>query len=380
VTVVAVAVSAAGLAGAPAPAAAATLAPEAEAEMHAHYNAARTNAGRAALQYDAAATEVARSWAAAMADSGQFRHNPNLVAHVDTFVTRQWTHIGENIGRGWTVPGLFDAFMASPPHREVILGPYNRVGLGMVTAADGRLYVSAVFVLAPPLPVVSPAGWAPFASPEALAARQYIDFLNRPGDPSGIAYWAGRLRAGAIAGPAVVESFLLSPEFGGAIAPVVRLYLGGIGRLPDEPGLRYWLDTARSGVPIGTIAHAFASNAEYQQRYGGLSNAAYVDALYQTVFGRPADAAGAAYWTGELQSGRMGRGAVLLGMTSSPEYVRIADAPSVVTMAYIGMLRRSPDAGGFVHWVGQLRAGHSISWFAAGVLASAEYRIRVTGS
>jgi len=218
---------------------------------------------------------------------------------------------------------------------------------------------------------------APFATPEAFSVQQYADFLSRGGDADGIAFWSDKLRDGYVSGPGVVERFLGSPEFGGVIAPVVRLYLGGFGRLPDEPGLRYWLGVAVAATPAAAIAHSFASGDEFQQRYGGLDDAAFVDALYRSIFGRAPDPAGHAYWTDQLTSGRMERGLVLLGLTSSPEYVWTTYAASIVTMAYVGMLRRSPDAGGFDYWVWTLHTGHSIGEFANGVLGSPEYRARV---
>jgi uncharacterized protein YkwD len=357
---------------------AATIDGNAESVLYGRTNDARGGAGLAPLANDPAAREIARSWAAHLADSGALVHNPNLVAQVNAYVTTQWSRIGENVGRGWDVGSLADAFMASSPHRANILGAYNRIGVGAARDGGGQLWVAVVFIQGPPLaPAVSPGAWAPFSSPEAFAAQQYADFLNRPGDPAGIAFWADRLRAGVIAGPGVVDWFLNSPEFGGAIAPVVRLYLGGIGRLPDAPGLRYWLDTAVSGVPLGTIAHAFASNGEFQQRYGGLDEAGFVNALYWSIFGRPADPSGLAYWTGELTSGRMVRGWVLLGLTSSPEFVWRTRAATIVTMAYVGMLRRSPEPTGFDYWVSVLQSGHGIGEFAAGVLSSPEYAARV---
>jgi hypothetical protein len=45
-------------------------------------------------------------------------------------------------------------------------------------------------------------------------------------------------------------------------------------------------------------------------------------------------------------------------------------------MAYVGMLRRSPDPGGFNFWVGRLDAGRSVQELINGFLGSTEYRRR----
>src|SRR6187402_1440863 len=54
-------------------------------------NDARADNGKPYLAYDAAASSVARAWAAELARSGNLRHNPNLAAQVDAYVTNQWT-------------------------------------------------------------------------------------------------------------------------------------------------------------------------------------------------------------------------------------------------------------------------------------------------
>lgn len=57
-----------------------------------------------------------------------------------------WEKLAENVGRGGSVSSLHDAFMASAGHKKNILGDFNWVGIGTGTAADGRLYVTVVFM------------------------------------------------------------------------------------------------------------------------------------------------------------------------------------------------------------------------------------------
>ena len=49
------------------------------------------------------------SWSQHMAAEGRISHNPNLSSHVSG-----WSGIAENVGVGWDVLGLMDAFIASP--------------------------------------------------------------------------------------------------------------------------------------------------------------------------------------------------------------------------------------------------------------------------
>jgi hypothetical protein len=363
-----------GLAAGAVPAAAATTDDAAETELVRLTNEDRAAAGLAALGHDPAASSVARAWATSMADRSTLEHNPNLVRDVEAFVTRDWTRIGENVGYGPRPGPIQDAFMASSGHRRNVLGQYNRVGVGAVRDGNGQLWVAVVFLEGPPISS-GPAPWAPLASPEAFAEQQYRDFLGRPGDAAGVGHWASRLRAG-MPGASVVESFLGSTEFGGVMAPVVRLYFGAFARIPDQGGLQSWLDARRRGASLATIADSFTSSAEFRGRYDRYDNRGFVDALYRSVFGRPADPSALSHWGGGLDSGRVTRGGVLLGVTGADEFVWSAASEVSTTMAYVGLLRRTPDADGFRHWVGELDRGRRLTDLLGAQLASDEYGAR----
>lgn len=352
-------------------------APADEAQLVDLTNEARRAAGLPTLTPDAAAASVARNWARAMVANGGIRHNPDLVVHVDRYVTTEWTRIGENVGAGGSAQAIQDAFMASRTHRANVLGEFNRIGVGAVRDGNGRLWLTVVFLLGPPIAPASTApAWSPFPSPERFAEQQYLDFLGRTGDAGGVAHWANQLRAGSATAAGVAEAFLRSAEFDGVMAPVGRLYFGAFARIPDQPGLQAWLDARRSGASLGAIAAAFASSEEFRSRYDALDNAGFVDALYRTVFGRGADASALQHWAGELDAGRIGRGDVLLGVTSSAEFVWTSASEVSTTMAYVGLLRRTPDAGGFAYWVAELDAGRPFTDLLTAHLASAEYRAR----
>jgi hypothetical protein len=370
--------AASGLVAGAAPAAAATTDGAAETELVRLTNDDRAAAGLAALAHDPAASDVARAWATSMADRGELQHNPDVVAQVEAAVTPDWARIGENVGYGPRPGAIQDAFMASAGHRDNVLGRYNRVGVGAVRDEGGVLWVAVVFLEGPAIGTAAPAPsapWAPFASPEAFAEQQYRDFLGRPGDAAGVGHWASRLRAGT-SGAAVVEAFLGSSEFGGVMAPVVRLYLGAFGRVPDQAGLQSWLDARRGGASLGAIADAFASSAEFRDRYDAADHRAFVDALHRSVFGRPADPVALAHWAGELERGRLTRGGVLLGLTAADELVWVSASEVSTTMAYVGLLRRTPDADGFAYWVAQLDGGRPVTDLLGAQLSSVEYGAR----
>jgi len=206
--------------------------------------------------------------------------------------------------------------------------------------------------------------------------QQYRDFLAREGEAPGINFWAGQINAGALSRGQVIESFFSSPEFQETIAPVARLYFAYFLRIPDYDGLNYWIRYYRAGMSLSAISDLFAQSVEFRSMYGSLDNAAFVSLLYQNVLGRAPDAFGLTFWKGELDAGTLTRGQVMLGFSESREYKAFVANEVYVTMTYVGMLRRAPDADGFRFWVGYRDSGNSGLALIDGFLSSAEYRGR----
>lgn len=214
-----------------------------------------------------------------------------------------------------------------------------------------------------------------FNNARLFSMQQYRDFLGREGDPGGINNWSGAIQSGAMTRAQVIDSFFNSQEFQGTDSPIVRLYFAYFLRIPDYAGLQTWLSAYRSGVPMATISEGFAQSPEFLQRYGSLSNNDFVTLLYNNVLGRAPDPTGLAAWTNALNSGAT-RGQVMLGFSESPEFKTKSHNEVYVTMMYVGMLRRSPDQGGFDNWVASLDSGGSGLQIIQGFLDSLEYHNR----
>jgi uncharacterized protein YkwD len=105
-------------------------------------NTARSSNGRSKMSLDKQLSRVARRHAWVMAqDNDLFHSNMDKLARR---VTR-WRTLGENVGMGYGVSSLHQAFMASPGHRANILaGDYGHVGVGTVKK-HGTLFVTVVF-------------------------------------------------------------------------------------------------------------------------------------------------------------------------------------------------------------------------------------------
>jgi hypothetical protein len=209
----------------------------------------------------------------------------------------------------------------------------------------------------------------------AFVEQQYRDFLGREGDAGGIDFWTGELEAGRTTRAQVADDFFRSAEFQNNIAPVARLYFAYFGRIPDYPGLMYWVGEFQAGGNLNAMSQAFADSAEFGSRYGALNDGAFVDLVYQNVLGRLPDAGGRAFWVSQLAAG-MSRGAMMIGFSESEEYRQRSFRQVQVTMMYVSMLRRAPDQGGFDYWVSALSAGDSVLGLIAGFLTSFEYSDR----
>jgi hypothetical protein len=113
----------------------------AEAQFIDLINAERTSRGLNPLSVDPELTAGARMQAAAIRDAGRLFHNPDLGS-----VTSGWSWIGENVGYGYDVANLHNAFMNSTGHRGNILkSGATHIGLGVVV--DGStVWVAEVFM------------------------------------------------------------------------------------------------------------------------------------------------------------------------------------------------------------------------------------------
>lgn len=85
-------------------------------------------------------------------------------------------------------------------------------------------------------------------------------------------------------------------------AAITTLYQTAFGRTADAGGLDYWFDLGRAGVSLKQIADAFTHTAEFAAQ-AALSDADFVKGLYQHTFGRAGEDAGVSYWTDALAHG-----------------------------------------------------------------------------
>jgi hypothetical protein len=94
---------------------------------------------------------------------------------------------------------------------------------------------------------------------------------------------------------------------------VQEAYIAYYGRPADPAGLAYWVGRFNAaGGSLTPIMNAFAASAEFNARYGGLTNDALVTKVYQQTLGRDPDASGLAFYVGKLNAGAYTLGTVAI--------------------------------------------------------------------
>jgi hypothetical protein len=212
-----------------------------------------------------------------------------------------------------------------------------------------------------------------------FVAQHYGDFLSREADGSGFAFWTNKLaNCGMDANCLEVSrinvsaAFLLSIEFRETGYYVYRMYKGALGRRPTYA--EFVPETAQLGknvivasndpwiIRLGSNKDSYTSiffnRPEFQARYGGLTNAQYVDKLFETEGVTPAQSE-----RDEIVDsldhcpyaiGCPTRVSVLRKIIEHPAFDRKVFNEAFVALQYFGYLRRDPDAAGFQFWLNKL--------------------------
>ena len=215
-----------------------------------------------------------------------------------------------------------------------------------VPAHDATANTKSTVAADPPALAPEPS-WAP------LVDQLYESILHRPADAAGRSYWGNLMDSTttAASGPTAAAStisFGLAHSSEAKGSQVVAAYQDLLGRTPDAGGLAFWSGFLGSAHTLEQMWVGIAGSAEFAHHAG--NPAAMVDALYETILGRPADTGGKAYWSSYLTRTDPMSVAVILVLSS--EY-----AHRTVISAYEQALYRTPDAGGLAYWSNLVASG-----------------------
>lgn len=166
-----------------------------------------------------------------------------------------------------------------------------------------------------------------------FVTRLYANVLGRSPDAAGLEGWTSTLAGGA-SRASVLLGFSESAEYrdltrfatvnklwtvDAEAMDVLRCYVTILDRTPDAGGLAFWTSARDNDLTNAEMMDEFIGSAEFQTRFGGLSNEGFVSRLYPIALDRTADAAGQAYWTSALDSGAVQRRDVVQGFAYSDE-------------------------------------------------------------
>lgn len=200
------------------------------------------------------------------------------------------------------------------------------------------------------------------------ANRRYIaaafqDALGRPVDSASLTAWAFALDNG-VSRTSLTLTLTHSDEYYHQV--IEAAYEKYLGRDADALGLANWTALMRSGLSDELLEAGFIGSDEYYQHSGG-TNKDWVDAMYNDLLGRAADAKGEANWTQALANGES-RVAVAFGFAASAE--REAQRINADYAKYLNRQASDADVQG---WVRAFTSGFSNENVIAGFLASDEY-------
>jgi uncharacterized protein YkwD len=110
-----------------------------ESDFYGRINSLRKSNGLGGLSANGSLASYARSWAKKMAERGSLSHS-NIGSLVPP-----WSSVGENVGRGGSVSGIFAALAGSSSHLANMLGNFTHVGVGVWVDSNGTIWTVHVF-------------------------------------------------------------------------------------------------------------------------------------------------------------------------------------------------------------------------------------------
>lgn len=233
----------------------------------------------------------------------------------------------------------------------------------------------------------TPSAANPIDDSRFFVRQQYLDFLSREPEQAGVDAWLAVLnRCGGDAQCLdtqrieVSSSFFRSEEFQNKGYFVYRFYRASFGRQPTY--MEFIRDLQRVNGQTGeevvanlsAFTNEWTERADFEARYDGLANEAYVDALLQTA---GVTMANRTRLVSDLNTGQRTRAQVLRAVVESTELFQKEFNRGFVTAAYFGYLRREPEPEGFNAWLAVLdRNPQDFRTLVRGFVNSVEYRLR----
>lgn len=201
-----------------------------------------------------------------------------------------------------------------------------------------------------------------------LVRSLYSDFLDREPSQSEIANWGDALQRGFPQGE-VAGGFVNSDEY--RLIRIDAAYQGILGRPAEAGGRMSWLNGMKRGtLTTDDIEQSLFVSEEFFQKVGNGNNLQWVEAMYDYILGRSASFSEAIGWTFQLNEGRLTRTQLVSIFWRSVETSQVRAA--ALFWKYLG---RSATQADTVQW-GQFILAHGDSAARSAITGGAEYYSR----
>ncbi len=177
-------------------------------------------------------------------------------------------------------------------------------------------------------------------SDRGFVEQLYRNVLDREGDVGGVNAFTAELEAGNLTRAQVVLQFANSAEFIGSStfaaaafatsvvinpfeAQIFRIYQAVFDRDPDLAGFELFIGALEIGLlDVAGITAQFVASQEFQDTYGELTNAEFVELLYDNVLPGNEDPNGRTAFTTALADGTLTRAQVVEQFSQSFEFTQ----------------------------------------------------------
>jgi serralysin len=113
---------------------------------------------------------------------------------------------------------------------------------------------------------------------------------------------------------------VLALDISGNAGQAYRLYRAAFDRVPENGGLKFWINALDAGYSLNYVANEFISSQEFKILYGTNPTVdQFVTNLYANILHRPYDQGGYNHWTGLLNTGALTQAQVLAYFAESNE-------------------------------------------------------------
>ena len=239
--------------------------------------------------------------------------------------------------------------------------------------------------------------------PDETGLGDWVDALysgrgtgaKREPDETGLGDWVDALYSGRGTGAKIVSGFVLSKEYQANslsdVEYVTAMYRIIFNREPDKKGLDDWISILDNGCTNKKVLEGFINSDEFYNLCKDLGIergsyesdeiadknylvASFVARLYRLCLGRRYERKGLDNWVRALVYRTATGSSVVKDFFNSQEFLnRNLNDEQFVTVAYLTILDRDPDAAGLESWLDALRRGYTRNQVIDGFLKSTEF-------